>query len=70
VYHSRSASGILVVAGPPSARASAGYADLRATIEAHGADGVEAFGGAVGAVAHVAYHLGAIRQKVAHNRKP
>ena len=26
---------------------------------------VEAFGGAVAALAHVAYHLGAIRQKVA-----
>jgi hypothetical protein len=42
-----------------------GYADLRLAIEKHAADGVEAMGGAIGAVAHVAYHLGAIRQKLA-----
>jgi hypothetical protein len=42
-----------------------GYGDLRLAIEAHAADGLEATGGAVGAVAHVAYHLGAIRQKAA-----
>jgi hypothetical protein len=41
------------------------YETLRRTIEAQGASGVEALGGAVGAVAHMAYHLGAIRQKVA-----
>ena len=41
------------------------YENLRRVIEAQGASGVEALGGAVGAVAHMAYHLGAIRQKVA-----
>ena len=47
-----------------------GYEDLYRAIESHAASGVEAFGGAVGAVAHAAYHLGAIRQKVAHARTP
>ena len=42
----------------------AAYRDLRAAIAAHAAAGPEAFGGAVGAVAHLAYHLGAIRQKL------
>ncbi len=41
------------------------YEDLRQTIQAHALDGEEAFGGALGAIAHLAYHLGAIRQKVA-----
>lgn len=40
------------------------YEALFATIASHGGASVEAFGGAVGAVAHVAYHLGAIRQKL------
>ncbi|MGH9399562.1 MAG: hypothetical protein ACRD00_04280 [Thermoanaerobaculia bacterium] len=40
------------------------YDDLRRAIESHASSGVEAMGGAVGAVAHAAYHLGAIRQKV------
>jgi hypothetical protein len=44
------------------------YADLRRAVEQHAAAGVEAFGGAVGAVAHAAYHLGAIKQKVAAGR--
>src|SRR5262249_7270649 len=43
----------------------AGYADLREAIEKQGVSSSDAFGGAVGAVAHVAYHLGAIRQKMA-----
>jgi hypothetical protein len=47
-----------------------GYDDLRRAVEGHAAGGVEAFGGAVGAVAHVAYHLGAIRQKAAALRQP
>ena len=41
------------------------YEDLRSAIEQHGMASVEAVGGAIGAVAHAAYHLGAIRQKVA-----
>jgi len=41
------------------------YEDLRQTIQAHSLDGEEGFGGALGAIAHLAYHLGAIRQKVA-----
>jgi len=41
------------------------YVDLRSAIEQHGMASVEAVGGAIGAVAHAAYHLGAIRQKVA-----
>lgn len=40
------------------------YEDLRRAIEEEAATSLEAFGGATGAVAHVAYHLGAIRQKV------
>ena len=46
-------------------RLRAGYDDLRRAIEDHAAGSVEAFGGAVGTVAHIAYHLGAIKQKVA-----
>lgn len=42
----------------------AGYEELRQAIEAHGAAGAEAMGGSIGGIAHVAYHLGAIRQKV------
>jgi hypothetical protein len=42
-----------------------GYADLRQAIEANAAGTLEAMGGAIGALAHVAYHLAAIRQKVA-----
>jgi hypothetical protein len=44
------------------------YEDLRRVIEAHSASGVEALGGTVGVVAHMAYHLGAIRQKAALGR--
>ncbi|HEX9942728.1 MAG TPA: hypothetical protein VGG03_11970 [Thermoanaerobaculia bacterium] len=46
-----------------------GYRDLRQAIEAHASSSVEAMGGAAGAVAHMAYHLGAIRQKVAFSRQ-
>jgi hypothetical protein len=42
-----------------------GYAVLRQAFQNHAADGAEAFGGAAGALAHVAYHLGAVRQKMA-----
>jgi hypothetical protein len=41
------------------------YEALRTAIALHAAFSPEAMGGAIGAVAHVAYHLGAIRQKVA-----
>ena len=44
------------------------YDELREAIEANGLASDESFGGAVGAVAHAAYHLGAIRQKVARLR--
>ena len=40
-----------------------GYAELRTAFDEHAADSVDAVGGAVAVVAHVAYHLGAIRQK-------
>ena len=43
----------------------AGYDELRRAIEKHAADSLEAMGGALAGLAHVAYHLGAIRQKVA-----
>jgi hypothetical protein len=45
-----------------------GYTDLRQAIESHAFSSVESVGGAVGAIAHAAYHLGAIRQKVAASR--
>jgi hypothetical protein len=41
------------------------YAALRDAVERGAAGSGEAVGGAVGAVAHVAYHLGEIRQKLA-----
>jgi len=41
------------------------YEEMRQAIQSHALDGDEAFGGAVGAIAHIAYHLGAIRQKIA-----
>jgi hypothetical protein len=41
-----------------------GYEDLRESIESHGRSSEDAFGGAAGALAHAAYHLGAIRQKM------
>lgn len=46
------------------ARLHSSYAALRAAIESKGRDSVESMGGAIGAVAHAAYHLGAIRQKI------
>jgi hypothetical protein len=49
-------------------RLRGGYQELRQAIEVHAMDGLEAFGGAVGAIAHAAYHLGAIRQKVLADR--
>jgi hypothetical protein len=41
------------------------YQDLREAIGSKGASTTQAFGGAVGLVAHTAFHLGAVRQKVA-----
>ena len=46
----------------------AGYEDLRRSVEGHAASGAEAMGGALGARAHAAYHLGAIRRMVAADR--
>jgi len=45
-----------------------GYADLRKAISSHASGSAESFAGAVAAVAHAAYHLGAIRQKIAAAR--
>ena len=42
-----------------------GYRDMRKDIELFAASSAEAMGGVIGALAHVAYHLGAIRQKAA-----
>jgi hypothetical protein len=42
-----------------------GYSELLQAIQAGAMTSLPAFGGAVGAIAHVAYHLGAIKQKVA-----
>lgn len=42
----------------------AAYTDMRRVIELFAMESEEAMAGAVGALAHVAYHLGAIRQKV------
>jgi hypothetical protein len=44
------------------------YDALRSAITRHAANDPDALSGAVGAVAHVAYHVGAIRQKVAAAR--
>ena len=42
----------------------AAYTDMRRVIEIFAMESEEAMAGAVGALAHAAYHLGAIRQKV------
>jgi hypothetical protein len=41
------------------------YRNLRAAIESEAGAGGDGFGEAVGAIAHVAYHLGSVRQKLA-----
>jgi hypothetical protein len=41
------------------------YESLRAAISSHATAGERSFGEAVGAIAHLAYHLGAIKQKLA-----
>jgi len=40
------------------------YGRLRRAVESRAATSEDAFGGAVGAIAHIAYHLGAVRQKI------
>ncbi len=45
-------------------RLQVGYADLRQAIEEHGTRSVESLGGGIGAIAHVAYHLGRIQEKL------
>jgi hypothetical protein len=44
------------------------YARLIAAIGTHAATDEEALGAAIGVIAHVAYHLGAVRQKLATAR--
>ena len=44
------------------------YEDLRRAIQSHATSGEESMGGSIGAVAHAAYHLGAIRQKIVASR--
>jgi len=41
------------------------YSRLRDSIQLHAASNAKAFGSAVGTIAHVAYHLGSIKQKIA-----
>lgn len=41
------------------------YHELRCTIESHAVSQAQSVGGAIGAIAHIAYHLGAIKQKIA-----
>ena len=45
-------------------RLRAGYDDLRAAIEGYALTSEESIGGAVAALAHLGYHLGAIQQKL------
>ena len=52
------------------ARLRGEHARLAQAIEAHSSSSEQALGEAVGALAHVAYHLGAVRQKIAALRQP
>ena len=45
-------------------RLESSYRALRAAIQAHALSSVDSLGGSFGALAHAAYHLGAIRQKI------
>ncbi|MFI5176809.1 MAG: hypothetical protein ACHQKY_18270 [Terriglobia bacterium] len=47
----------------------AGYDELRQAIESKAASSAESMGGAIGVIAHVAYHVGAIRQKLAYSQQ-
>jgi hypothetical protein len=49
-------------------RVRSGYRDLQAASTRYASTSPEAMGGALGALAHAAYHLGAIRQKVTFAR--
>src|SRR5262249_13680551 len=49
-------------------RVREGYEALRRAIAGHAFGGAEEFGGSTAAVAHAAYRLGAIRQKLAASR--
>ena len=40
------------------------YQDMRRDVELYASTSKESMGGVIGALAHVAYHLGAIRQKI------
>jgi len=42
------------------------YGDIKKAIESDGTKDIMSLGAAIGEAAHVAYHLGAIRQKIAH----
>ena len=46
------------------ARVGREYQRLRRAVEARASSSEEVFGEAVGSIAHIAYHLGAIRQKI------
>ncbi|MGA2975209.1 MAG: hypothetical protein ABSF77_07855 [Spirochaetia bacterium] len=46
-------------------RLAAGYRMLRSAIEAHAMNGESELGESIGVAAHMAYHLGAVRQKTA-----
>lgn len=46
------------------ARVAPAFAELRSIIEEHAEKGVKPLGGSLAAITHLAYHLGAIRQKV------
>jgi hypothetical protein len=48
---------------------SSAYIGLREAIEQHAGDSAESLGAALGAVTHVAYHLGAIRSKLVCGRE-
>jgi hypothetical protein len=49
-------------------RLRGGYLALDHAIQTHAVSSEDAMGGSIGAIAHAAYHLGAIRQKVASMR--
>ncbi len=40
------------------------YKNLQQAVQSHASISEEAMGGAIGAIAHIAYHLGAIKQKI------
>ncbi len=51
-------------------RLRSAYHELRRAIESHAASEARSIGAAIGTVAHVAYHLGAIKQKIAARENP